>query len=251
MDDLTYIGHATTLVRIDGTAVLTDPLLRTWLGPLRRQGPPPESALAEVADVVLLSHLHRDHLDLPSLRTIPASTPLIAPSGASRWLARAAAEQIIEVNRGESTAIGELEITAVPARHDGHRDRRGRQIEPVGYIIEGGGRRIYFAGDTDLFPEMAELGPIDLALLPIWGWGTWVGEGHLDPKRAAQALRMIRPRVAVPIHWGTLYPAGLRRFRPQFLTEPPLEFTRLARQVTPDVEVRILQPGEETQLERR
>ena len=78
---------------------------------------------------------------------------------------------------------------------------------------------------------MSELGAVDLALLPVWGWGTYANEGHLDPERAARALQLIRPRVAVPIHWGTLFPAGLRRLRPSYLTEPPLEFARLGRPV--------------------
>ena len=92
MDRLTYIGHATTLLRLDGVSVLTDPMLRRWLGPLRRQGPDPEPGLAEGSDVVLISHLHRDHLDIPSLRRLPASTPLVVPRGAARWAAKGGAE---------------------------------------------------------------------------------------------------------------------------------------------------------------
>jgi L-ascorbate metabolism protein UlaG (beta-lactamase superfamily) len=88
-----------------------------------------------------------------------------------------------------------------------------------------------------------------VALLPIWGWGPSVGSGHLDPERAARALTLLRPRLAVPIHWGTFYPVGLRRLRPDPLVRPPLEFARLARDLAPDVEVRVLQPGSETSLE--
>src|SRR5262249_14365509 len=112
-----------------------------------------------------------------------------------------------------------------------------------------GGACVYFAGDTDLFPEMSELGSVDLALLPVWGWGPFVGAGHLDPERAARALEMIRPRLSVPIHWGTLYPAGLNRLLPRFLTEPPLEFARLARRYAPDVRVEILAPGSDLSLD--
>jgi L-ascorbate metabolism protein UlaG (beta-lactamase superfamily) len=166
-------------------------------------------------------------------------------------VARGGAKRIREIGRGETISVEGIDVTAVPAVHDGHRDRRGRQIEPLGYVIRKGGRTVYFAGDTDLFPEMSELGPLDLALLPVWGWGFSVGAGHLDPERAARALKLLRPRLAVPIHWGTFYPIGLRRLRPEPLTEPPLEFARLAGRLTPEVEVRVLNPGSETSLESK
>jgi L-ascorbate metabolism protein UlaG (beta-lactamase superfamily) len=250
MDRLTYIGHATTLLRLDGVAILTDPLLGGWLGPLRRQGPAPDPALSETADLVAISHLHRDHLDLPSLRRLPAGTPLVVPRGAAKWVAKGGAEDIREIALGETVSVEDVELTAVKAVHDGYRDlHRGAAIQPLGYLIRCGGRTVYFAGDTDLFPEMAELGPVDVALLPIWGWGPSAGEGHLDPERAARAAEVIGPRLAVPIHWGTFYPAGLRRLRPGPLTEPPREFVRLVDRLAPHVEVRVLQPGSETSLD--
>jgi L-ascorbate metabolism protein UlaG (beta-lactamase superfamily) len=250
MDRLTYIGHATTLIRLGRLSVLTDPILRGWLALLRRQGPPPSPELPNVADVVLISHLHRDHLDLPSLRRMPATTPLVLPRGATRWVRKARADRIVEIGVGETTSFNGLEVTAVPAVHDGHRDRGGPEIQSLGYRIRGGGHDVYFAGDTELFPEMADLGPVDLALLPVWGWGPSVGAGHLDPETAAKALALIRPRLAVPIHWGTFYPVGLRQLRREPLTRPPLEFARLARELAPYVEVRVLQPGSEMPLER-
>ena len=76
-------------------------------------------------------------------------------------------------------------------------------------MIEGGGRSVYFAGDTDVFEEMADLAPVDVALLPIWGWGPSMGPGHMDPARAAEAARLLDARVAIPIHWGTYFPIHL------------------------------------------
>jgi L-ascorbate metabolism protein UlaG (beta-lactamase superfamily) len=249
MDSLTYIGHATTLLRLDGVSILTDPMLRGGLGPLRRQTPPPDPEVPEIADLVLISHLHRDHLDLPSLRRFPAQTPVVVPRNSAGWVAKAGAENIHELGVGETISMAGVELTGVKAVHDGYRDaHRGGQIEPLGYLIRRGGRTVYFAGDTDLFREMAEFGPVDLALLPIWGWGPYVGEGHLDPERAARALGMIRPRVAVPIHWGTFYPAGLRLLRPAPLSEPARDFVRLAARLAPEVEVRVVQPGTEIAL---
>ncbi len=91
---------------------------------------------------------------------------------------------------------------------------------------------------------MAELGTsLDTALLPVWGWGPSLGPGHLDPERAAEALRLLRPRLAVPIHWGTFHPIGMGNGRSTFLHEPPLHFARHAALVAPDVRVEIVQPG--------
>ena len=181
MDRLTYIGHATTLIRLEGTTVLTDPILRAGLGPLRRQGLPPPPALSKLPDAVLISHLHRDHLDIPSLRRVPSKTPLVVPRGASRLVEKAGRHPIVELGRGETISVGEAEVTAVPAEHGGRRGRWGSEIEPLGYVIRSEGRSVYFAGDTDLFEEMSEIGPVDVALLPVWGWGPSVGRGPPRP----------------------------------------------------------------------
>ena len=93
----------------------------------------------------------------------------------------------------------------------------------------------------------ASSGALDLALVPIWGWGPRLGPGHLDPERAAEALTLLRPRVAVPIHWGTLFPRG-QRDRSRRLTDPPHEFAREAARVAPEVDVRILSPGDSLDL---
>jgi L-ascorbate metabolism protein UlaG (beta-lactamase superfamily) len=249
MDSLTYVGHATTLLRLERGSILTDPMLRRWLGPLRRQGPPPPPELPNVPDAVLISHLHLDHLDVRSLRRVPRKTPVVLPRGAARWAGKGGVDRIREISPGETISIGEIEVTAVPAQHDGRRHPWGSEIEPLGYRIRCGRRTVYFAGDTELFDGMSDLGRIDLALLPVWGWGPSVGAGHLNPESAARAVALIRPRIAVPIHWGTFYPLGLQRLRPDPLIRPPLEFARLASELAPEVDVRVLQPGAETSLE--
>jgi L-ascorbate metabolism protein UlaG (beta-lactamase superfamily) len=247
MTRLTWLGHSTVLLETGGLRLLTDPVLRAGIGPVRRR---PELADIDLTaiDAVLISHLHNDHLDLPSMRLLPRELRAVVPAGAGRLLRSSGFGDVAEMDVGGTTALGGTTIRAVPARHKGRRMPFGPSGPALGYRIDGE-HGIYFAGDTDLFPEMAELAPVDLAVLPVWGWGTSVGEGHLDPERAARALQMIRPRLAVPIHWGTLYPAGLRRLRPEPLVEPPREFSRLAGSLAPEVEVRVLQPGAETSLE--
>ena len=122
----------------------------------------------------------------------------------------------------------------------------GRPGSAVGFLVRGS-TTVYFAGDTDLFPELAGLAdPLDVALLPIWGWGPTLGEGHLDPERAAEAVRMLRPRIVIPIHWGSLHPLGMSGRA--FLREPPKTFLRLVHERAPDVEVRLLKPGEATSV---
>jgi L-ascorbate metabolism protein UlaG (beta-lactamase superfamily) len=250
MDRLTYIGHGTTLLRLGELSFVTDPMLRNWLGPLHRQAPKPDRGLPERCDLVLISHIHRDHLDVRSLRRFPSSTPLVVPRGVTKWARKGGAAEIRELDVGESISFGDVEVKAVKAQHIGYRDRTwGERIQPLGYLIRRAGRTVYFAGDTDLYPEMSDLGPVDIALLPVWGWGTSVGEGHLDPPRAAQAVEAIRPRLAVPIHWGTFAVVGMRRRHPEHLVDPPHEFARLTSSIAPEVEVRVLQPGEATSLE--
>jgi L-ascorbate metabolism protein UlaG (beta-lactamase superfamily) len=119
---------------------------------------------------------------------------------------------------------------------------------PVGYIIEGS-HHIYFPGDTDLFDGMISLGKgLDAALLPVWGWGPTLGSGHLNPKRAAEALTLLRPSIAIPIHWGTFYPIGTGLLKKSYLSEPPNQFAHYAAQFAPEVEVRIVRPGQHTIL---
>jgi L-ascorbate metabolism protein UlaG (beta-lactamase superfamily) len=116
-------------------------------------------------------------------------------------------------------------------------------VAALGYLIRGS-HQIYFAGDTDLFEGMATLAPgLDIALVPIWGWGPSLGPGHLDPRRAVEALRLLQPLLAVPIHWGTYAPLGFGCLQTALLTDPITEFRRLAAELTPEVEVHVLGLG--------
>ena len=135
-----------------------------------------------------------------------------------------------------------IEVVATHAVHDGRRWPLTRvRAAPIGFVFRGTSS-VYFAGDTDLFDGMDDLEPgLDLALIPVWGWGPRLGPGHLDPERAACAAKLLRPRVAVPIHWGTFYPRGRRPG--DRLTAPPREFAKRVAELAPEVTVRVVEPG--------
>ncbi len=240
------------LLDLGGRRLLTDPLLRGRLGHLTRHGPPPAPEATQGIDLVLISHLHLDHLDPPSLRTIDRTTELIVPSGAGDVVRRLGFAHVYEVVAGDEIRTKGIRVLAVHAEHEGRRRPErfgGPEADTLGYVIEAGGERVYFAGDTDIYPGMEEqVGATDLALLPVWGWGPSLGDGHMDPRTAAEAAALLTPRVAVPIHWGTFFPVGLKRWRGERLTGPPREFARYARELAPEVEVRVLDPGDSTAL---
>ncbi|WP_369140415.1 MBL fold metallo-hydrolase [Modestobacter versicolor] len=234
---LQFLGHSTVRVELAGRTVLTDPLLTARLGPLRRVVPAPPPASWAGVDLVVVSHLHNDHLHLRSLRLLGRSTPVVVPRGAGRWLTRQGFTAVEELGPGESLTDGGLTVTATHADHAAHRWgprlTHGPHAPAVGHLLSGGGTTVYAAGDTDLFPGMTDLGAdgIDVALVPVWGWGPSLGPGHLDPAGAAAAVQQLRPSVAVPVHWGTYAVAGLtglpspwRARMRALLTEPPRRF---------------------------
>jgi len=236
---LTYVGHATTLIELDGVTLLTDPLLRGRFGHVRRIAPPVRDV--PHADAILVSHAHRDHLDLRSLTRLPREVPVLA-SAAAADVMRGDGRVVTALAPGERARVGPVEIIATQAVHDGRRSPVGPTREAVGFLVQGT-VRLYFAGDTDLFEGMRELSiGLDVALLPIWGWGPRVGPDHLDPERAARAAGLLRPRVAVPIHWGAYAsPRVWWRSDPGL---PAREFERFAAVHAPGVAVSVLAPGQ-------
>jgi L-ascorbate metabolism protein UlaG (beta-lactamase superfamily) len=246
-DRIVFLGHATVLIEVEGVRLLTDPLLRERVAHLRRQVPALQESSFANPDAVLISHLHHDHLDPSSLRRLGRDTRLIVPSGAGTWLARKGFANVSEVAVGDVLEVGELEITAVEARHDGWRPGAPR-AKALGYVASGR-RVVYFAGDTELFAGMGSFSPApDVALLPVAGWGPKLGPGHMDPLDAARAVELLMPRLAIPIHWGTLLPIGLLRGHRARLGDPPRLFAEHVARLAPSVEVRVLAPGQETEL---
>ncbi|WP_189302917.1 MBL fold metallo-hydrolase [Streptomyces albospinus] len=264
--EITWWGHATVTVEDSGVRVLTDPLFAARLAHLRRRRgalPPPEAARA---DAVLISHLHADHLHPASLARLAPGTRLMVPYGATaavpalRRVAAARALPITELRPGEECRVrarggegasaveggtGSLTVRAVPAAHDGRRIPYGpHRVPALGYVVRGAART-YFAGDTGLFPELPdEVGPCEVAVLPVGGWGPFLGPGHLDARRAAVAAARLAPCSAVPVHYGTYWPIGMDAVRPHEFHAPGQEFERQAARVAPEVTVHRLGHGE-------
>ena len=244
-DRIAFLGHSTVQIELDGEALLTDPLLRDRVAHLRRYAPAPGEPRASA---VLLSHAHQDHLDLPSLRMLGPGVAMFVPPGAGAWLRKRGFSAVTELAEGEEASIGEITVAAVPADHDGRRYPLGPRSASVGYLVRGT-RTVYFAGDTGVFERMAELaGTLDVALLPVAGWGRTLGPGHMDPLDAARATRLLRPRIAIPIHWGTFRPIGRSDRGLRIGDAPAREFAAHVGELEPASEVRIVAPGEETEL---
>ncbi|HYM57941.1 MAG TPA: MBL fold metallo-hydrolase [Solirubrobacteraceae bacterium] len=242
---LTWLGHASVLLELSGARLLTDPVLRSRVLHLRRRAPEP--AAPGALDAVLISHGHRDHLDLPSLRRVDPGAIVVTARGASRWLRRLG-RAVVELAPGEEVRIGGVAVRAVPAAHDGRRSPIAARAGAVGFVVEGR-RRVYFAGDTEVFPGMAGLAEdLDAALVPVWGWGPSLGAGHMNPAQAAEAIALLRPRHAVPIHWGTFLPLGLGRRHAHHLRDPPHEFAAHVATLAPATHVAILAPGSSLEL---
>ena len=251
-DRLTFLGHSTVLIDLDGVRVLTDPLVGHLAGGvIRRHVPTVHPDALEGLAAVFISHGHLDHLDLASLRALPGRPTLFVPAGLGRVVAAVARGAVHEMRVGDRLNIGALTLEAVPAAHGRRRSLFTTAEDALGALILGSSR-VYFAGDTGLFGAMRELaGRVDVALLPGGGWGPTLGPGHLDPRRAAEAVARIEPAVAVPIHWATLYPFGLQRVARRRFEEPGGAFRAAVATRAPDVEVRVLRPGQSMPLHGR
>lgn len=224
---LTWWGHATVGIELDGVRVLTDPVLRRWIGPLRRTGPVPTASAVTDLDAVLISHGHHDHLDVRSLRQIPRTTKVVVPIGRGALVRAEGFLDVVELAVGASTTIGPFECDAVPAHHTGARWRDGSVSQAQGYLLRGS-RTVWFAGDTGAFEALSTLrGRVDVALVPTGGWGPTLGSEHLSAAQAALVCESLEIPVALPIHWGTFAVPGLRMLRPLWRHQEASRFTQL------------------------
>jgi len=248
-----FLGHATTLIELDGTRLVTDPVLRRQVGPLYRRVPQPLRGPLVDPDAILISHLHLDHYDPRSLRMFRRDTPVLAPVGARLSLHWRGFREIHEMAPGDVLRVGSVDIVATPARHRGTRHPLSARTPSLGYVVSGS-HSIYFAGDTGLFSGMADIWPerLDVALLPVAGLGPWMPEHkHLSPRHAIAAMQLMDPRLVIPIHWGTYHLPGtvIMRMRRDLHRRAPYLFMVQAATLEPQIHTVMLQPGESLGIE--
>lgn len=212
----TWLGHSTLYLEIDGVRVLTDPVWGRRASPVGWAGPKrffaPVIALEElpVPQVVAISHDHYDHLDEGTLRRLKGwDTQFVVPLGVGARLVRwgVPADRITELDWWESVCVGEMEVVLTPARHASGRGLRDKDRTLWGgFAFLGPRHRVYFSGDTGMFPGLADigtrLGPFDLAMIEAGAYHPAWPDWHLGPEQAVAAHRMVRGRVLLPIHWG-------------------------------------------------
>jgi L-ascorbate metabolism protein UlaG (beta-lactamase superfamily) len=241
---LTWLGHSTVLLEVAGLRLLTDPLLRPHAGFLRRRGRPLVRAQWDGVDAVLLSHLHHDHADLRSLRML-GPVPILTSRRNAAWLReRGLAGAPLE----DWVDLGGPTVRLVPAVHHS-RPMPHRPNDANGHLLRCAGASVWVAGDTSLYggmrglPALAGRDRVDIAVVPIGGWGPRLSPGHMGPEEAAVACALTGARFAVPVHWGTFHvpPTG---FVGDWMGRPVDLFADAVSRIAPDCRVVRLRPGE-------
>jgi N-acyl-phosphatidylethanolamine-hydrolysing phospholipase D len=215
---VTWIGHATLLVQIQGFNILTDPHWSERASPVEFAGPrrlvAPGIRFEDLPPIhlVLISHDHYDHLDEETVvRLANVHDPtFFVPLGVKAWLADLGITQVVELDWWEEAPYGALRIACTPAQHSSGRGVHDQNLRLwSSWVVLGADRRFFFAGDTGYFPGFAEIGqrygPLDLAAIPIGGYSSWESghPNHVNPEEAVQAFQDVRGRLLAPVHWGT------------------------------------------------
>lgn len=237
-DTLTWLGHAAFLIRTGGKTIITDPYLTDYASPVTFMGPrryvPPGISLAKLppVDVLIASHNHYDHLDARTIEALPAKerTLVIAPLGLGRFFRTRGYAQVRELDWHQSTTIGEVTVTALPAIHFSRRGLFDRNKTLwMSLAIASPTQRLYFSGDTAYGPVFralgARYGPFDAAMIGIGGYlpRTIMGATHATPEEAVRLGLDLAARILVAMHWGTVVLTD----EPPF--EPAERFARAAQ----------------------
>jgi L-ascorbate metabolism protein UlaG (beta-lactamase superfamily) len=214
---VTWLGHSTVLVELDGRRVLVDPVWGeraspfSWVGPRRFYAPLLPLEQVPAVDAVVISHDHFDHLDVSTIEAIKHwPTTFVVPLGVGAHLESwgVPEQRIIELDWWEETRVGDLAIVATPARHASGRMPFTGQNQTLwsGFALVGPAHRVYYSGDTGFFPGLsdigARLGPFDLAMIESGAYGRAWPDWHLGPEQAVQASQLVNARVLLPVHWG-------------------------------------------------
>jgi len=249
---LTWLGHATVVLELGGVRLITDPLLRNRAGPLRRRGRAPDLDDLADLDAILISHLHHDHAELTSIRMLPDLPLLTGPRNAA--FLRRRKLQGVDLSDAWYDVGGDgrsrVQVRVVRADHHA-RKMPHRPNDAYGHLVRTPSQRVWLAGDTSIYPEMAELselagGPIDLAVVPIGGWGPRLSGGHMDPEQAAKACALVGAGAAVPYHWGTFYVPSQHNTPRGWMDRPGPAFAQAVSEHATGCEARVLSPGAST-----
>ena len=250
---VTWFGHSSVLIEIDGVTVLTDPLWSERASPLSWVGPkrwyPSPVALSELPkiDVVVISHDHYDHLDLSTITALASTanmnTTFVAPLGVGAHLERwkVPAARIVELDWWQSARVGSLEIVATPARHaSGRLSAQSDGTLWAGYALLGSQHRAWYSGDTGFHSALQEIGrrfgPFDVTLIEAGQYDKDWPDWHLGPEQAVEAHRLVRGKRMIPVHWGLLNLAH------HSWTEPVERVLAAAK--CRDIDVLVPRPGE-------
>ncbi len=242
---IVYGGHSTVLIQMGKAAILTDPNLSKRIWTIRRKSKPGlTQEQLEAVNLVLVSHGHYDHLDLPTVKRLKRNAVVIVPKGLSRYFARYGFTDVRTLSWWEQTTVHGLRIVAVPANHFKGRNPMVNSLYQ-GYVIDGE-YQIYFAGDTGWFEGFREIGDIfrlDIAMLPIGAYKPWSAFGHhMTPENCVKAMHVLKAKRMIPIHWGAF------RLSLEPLDEPVKRLEKAARQAGIEPSIVVLKPGEALNL---
>jgi L-ascorbate metabolism protein UlaG (beta-lactamase superfamily) len=222
---LTWIGHATFLVQLGGASALIDPVMSPRIAGVipRNVAPGLDWPALPKIDLVLVTHNHMDHMDAPTLRKLGSDPVFVVPRGLGCWFRRAGKPRVLEMDWWQQEEVAGMRVTFVPAEHWSRRGLNDINMSWWGgYVLEGGGVRVYHSGDTawfDGFQLIGErCGPIDAAMLPIGAYEPrWFMRGqHMNPEDAVRAFQALGARRFVAMHWGTF------KLTDEPLEEPPV-----------------------------
>jgi L-ascorbate metabolism protein UlaG (beta-lactamase superfamily) len=223
---ISWIGHSTFLINLDGTMILTDPVFSDKVGPsllglatvgLRRYVPPALSfAQLPPLDLVLVSHAHMDHYDIPSLKLLRRDQPIIMARDNTEFVADESFTHIQELDWGQSAEVDGVRVEAIPVRHWGRRYPWDEERGYNGLLITKGKRSVLFAGDTAHTDQIAAAlkgRRPEVAILPIGGYQPYI-HSHASPEQAWDMFHAIRAAHFIPMHWRTFRMSHERPFEP-------------------------------------
>jgi len=234
---ITWIGHATFLIQIAGINILTDPIFSERSSPISFAGPKRLAApgiqfenLPEI-HVVVLSHNHYDHLDLPTVKRFGNNPKYFVPLGLKEWFQDKGIDNVVENDWGQTFGFNELNFNCVPAQHFSGRSLTDRNKTLwAGWVIETQLGNIYFAGDTGYTPDFLGIGkkfaPIKISMIPIGAYKPrwFMAHIHVDPPEAVKIHQDVQSETSIAMHWGTF------KLADEAMSEPPIYLKKALKQ---------------------